>query len=96
MGNLSNFDKESTLSILADQHRQVWKGGEDVPGGTKLSTMVFENRLSFTISEVAYSLGVSQKSVERLVKRGEIKSKRVGRRVLIPRSDIEAWLNQKE
>lgn len=51
----------------------------------------FENRICLSISETAGVLGVSQKTVERMVKRGELKSKRVGRRVLILRSAIEAW-----
>lgn len=56
----------------------------------------FENRICLTINEFAVGVGLSPKSVERLIKRGEIRSKRVGRRVLIPAAAIEAWLTQKE
>lgn len=57
---------------------------------------LFLNRICLTINEFAVQSGLSPKSVERLIKRKELQVRRVGRRVLIPMSAIEAWLNEKE
>jgi len=76
-------------------HRNRWRANQPSLRSTPSAThAIFENRICFTISEVAHALGLSAKSVERLIKRGELRVKRAGRRVLVPRSDIEAWLNQ--
>jgi excisionase family DNA binding protein len=55
---------------------------------------IFDNRICLTITEFAVRAGVSPKSVERLIKRGELHAKKLGRRVLIPTSAIEAWLKK--
>lgn len=47
----------------------------------------------FSSSDLAHWLGISIRSVERMLKRGEIRYKKVGRRVVIPVSAVEAWLN---
>lgn len=52
-----------------------------------------ENRVSFSRDEVARQLGVSRDSVARAIRRGEIKVIHFGRRVLIPRSELERLLN---
>jgi excisionase family DNA binding protein len=51
-----------------------------------------ENRVSLSRDEVAQRLGVSRDSVIRAIKRGEIKAVRFGRRVLIPRSELDRVL----
>jgi len=51
-----------------------------------------EDRLSFSKDEVARQLGVSRDSVTRAIQRGEIKPIHFGRRVLIPRSELERLL----
>ncbi len=50
----------------------------------------------FTVSEVAVILRVSVRTIDRMLKRGEIQYKKSGRRVLIPVSAVEAWLNEKD
>jgi excisionase family DNA binding protein len=51
-----------------------------------------ESRLSFSKQEVARRLGVSKDSVDRAIRRGEIKAIRFGRRVLIPKSSLDRLL----
>lgn len=86
--------KEAVLELV-EKRQQLW-AQQQVNSHQVKSLQVFENRICLTISETAYALGLSPKTVERLVKKGKLLSKRVGRRVLIFRSGIEAWLNQKE
>jgi len=83
------------MNVLTALHRKRWEAAQEPPKTETVQPKFFDNRISLSISETAYALGISPRTVERLVAKGEIKSKRVGRRVLIPRSDIEAWLNQK-
>ena len=51
-------------------------------------------KLSLTISEAAESLGLSVRTIEQLVRMGQLPVVRVGRRVLIPVKALSAWLDQ--
>ena len=57
---------------------------------------MFENRVAFSISEASYLLGVSQRTVERLIQLGELNTRKAGRRRLIPKDELGAWLNREE
>lgn len=88
-------NKASMASVaIVDEHRARWASqrltSESSPSRTSL---LFENRMCLSISEVAYALGLSSRMVERLIQRGELRAKAVGRRRIVLRSDIEAWLN---
>lgn len=48
--------------------------------------------LTATVKEVAVLLGVSDSTVYRMVRADAIPYKRVGRRILIPRVELAAWL----
>ena len=50
-----------------------------------------EPSLLLTVGEAASSLRVSTRTVVRLVKRGELKSIRIGRRVLLPRDSLKEF-----
>ena len=50
-------------------------------------------RLAFSLRETADMLGVSEKSVRRLISRGLLRSSRALRHLLIPRKEIERFLN---
>lgn len=50
-------------------------------------------RLAFSVAETASILGVSEKSVRRLISRGLLRSSRALRHLLIPRKEIERFLN---
>jgi len=88
-------DSSSAIADLTVRYQRNWKAAHiELQRPYCELNQFFENRICLTISETAFALGLSPKSVERLVKRGELRSKRAGRRILISRSDIEAWLNQ--
>ena len=89
--------ESSERLLLIEKHREAagqTDGSQSQP--EKHCEKFFDNRISITITEFAARSGLSTKSVERMIKREEIQAKRVGRRVLIPMSAIEAWLNSKE
>lgn len=50
-------------------------------------------RLAFSVAETAVLLGVSEKSVRRLISRGVLGCSRALRHLLIPRKEIERFLN---
>lgn len=49
-------------------------------------------RATLSADEVAALLGVDRKSVYAAAARGELPSRRVGRRVIFPRAALLAWL----
>lgn len=51
-----------------------------------------EDRLTFSRDELAQKLGVSRDSVIRAIAKGKIKTIRFGRRVLIPKSEVDRLL----
>lgn len=53
-------------------------------------------RLAFTLREAAASIGLGLRTVEDLVARGEIPTKTVGRRRVIPVAALEEWLARTE
>lgn len=91
--------KSSEISLI-EKHRNAHlqkeekypKGDEPLGNGHKL----FENRHAFSVSEVAFMVGVSQRSIDRLIKQGELRSLKIGRRKVIPKTDFEAWLHSRE
>jgi excisionase family DNA binding protein len=87
---------QSVLEALAERHRRQMALSTPPAGRQPRAFEFIENRISFSVTEFAAHTGLSPKSVERMIKRGEIQAKRVGRRVLIPTKAIEAWLHQSE
>jgi excisionase family DNA binding protein len=49
--------------------------------------------LALSIQDTAKQLSVSPQSVRKLIERGELKTRRVGVRVLIPRTELERFLS---
>ena len=50
-------------------------------------------RLGYSVKETAGTLGISDKTVRRLIQEGRIPAVRIGsRRLLVPRSAILRWL----
>lgn len=100
MGEQSMANKptsNSDMHALVDQYRQSAVVSAPVqPKRQEEVSSIFENKIALSITETAVSLGISTKSVERMIKRGELRSKNVGRRVLISRLALEEWLNRKE
>ena len=50
-------------------------------------------RLAYSIDEAAEALSLSRSAVKLLLNTGEIKSRKVGRRVLIPRHALDDFLS---
>ena len=50
--------------------------------------------LTYTVDEVAEILGISRSATYECIARGEIPAKRLGRRVVVVRSTLEAFLAQ--
>jgi excisionase family DNA binding protein len=48
--------------------------------------------VTMTVEEAAAAIGISRASTYNGIKRGEIPSLRIGRRVVIPRARFNAWL----
>ncbi|RME09326.1 MAG: DNA-binding protein [Aquificota bacterium] len=53
----------------------------------------FQGKAVLSVEELATYLGVSRGTAYGLVHRGQIRFKRVGRRILIPLSAVEEFLN---
>jgi excisionase family DNA binding protein len=48
--------------------------------------------LAYSVEDAAKQLSVSSQSVRRLIDRGELKARRVGTRVIVPKNELERWL----
>lgn len=53
-------------------------------------------RRTYTVREVAASLGVGTRHVERMCQSGELRHVRLGRRILIPADALDALLTEAE
>lgn len=51
------------------------------------------DRPTLSVAETATLLGISRWLVQQAVRDGSLPSVRVGRRILIPRSRLQAWLD---
>ncbi len=49
-------------------------------------------RLAFPVGEAALLLGIGKTKTRELIGSGELRSIRTGRRLLVPRSEIEAYI----
>jgi excisionase family DNA binding protein len=81
-----NNDAADTPAVTAEPKRvNVVVPGENKEGSP---------RLAFTIQETANILGVSSKTVYRLIERVLLKSSKALRHKLIPRTEIERFLKE--
>jgi excisionase family DNA binding protein len=53
------------------------------------------DRLTYTITEVAEALGVSEHHIRNLCQRGELPTLRLGRRILVPRRALQVMIEEK-
>jgi excisionase family DNA binding protein len=51
-------------------------------------------RLAFSVKETAAMLGLSEKTIRRLIARGLLRSSRALRHLLIPKKEIDRFLDQ--
>ena len=50
------------------------------------------DRRTYSVEEVAEILGISRNSAYAAVSNGELKSVRIGRRIIIPKTEVDALL----
>ncbi len=48
--------------------------------------------LAYSVEDAAKQLSVSSQSIRRLIDRGELKARHVGTRVIVPKNELERWL----
>lgn len=70
-------------------------GGAPTPGDRSAGAVITTgpDRLTLTVEEAAATLGISRASAYEAVRRGEIPSIRIGRRVLVPRVRLDRLLS---
>ncbi len=51
------------------------------------------NKEFYTIQELSILLGLSDNSIRMRIKRGQLKAKKLGKRVLIPKSEVDKLIN---
>lgn len=91
--------KSRSIETLVETYRGYAVDQEAKPSSESTISRVplfFENRIALSISEAAFMLGISTRTVERLIQKKELNTKRVGRRLLISKDELGAWLNRKE
>lgn len=54
--------------------------------------VVSDHRIALSVSDAAAALGISRPTMYTLMHRADFPVVRVGRRVLIPKAALEAWL----
>ena len=57
-----------------------------------MQTKTDEPKLAYGVRELAELLGVSHLTLREAIRRGDIKSCRIGRRIIIPRAAVDNWL----
>lgn len=55
-----------------------------------------DERKAMTVDEAAYELGISRNVAYAAVRKGEIPSIKIGKRIIIPRAAFERMLSQAE
>ncbi|WP_347358441.1 helix-turn-helix domain-containing protein [Bdellovibrio sp.] len=60
------------------------------------ATSIFEKKIGYSVNEAAYALGLSEKTIRRAIRGGELVSSRIGSKIVIQLKNIEAWLTNKE
>jgi excisionase family DNA binding protein len=66
-----------------------------VPMTTRPDESQAAARLTYTVEEVARLLGISRNSAYEAVRRGEIPTIRIGRRILVPRNRLDDLLESR-
>lgn len=82
--------QEGVAGFLPGSREPAHPPDEGVPFVEEFS----RGRLAFSVRETALSLGVSEKTVRRLIDRRLLRVSRALRHILIPRTEIERFLRQ--
>jgi excisionase family DNA binding protein len=49
---------------------------------------------AYTVRDAAQRVGISEVQLRRIIKRGELKTRRVGRRILVTADALREWMNE--
>lgn len=63
-----------------------------VTSASRLTVDDLDSRITLTVEEVASLLGLGRTAAYEAARRGEIPTRRLGRRVLVPVPAFQAWL----
>lgn len=77
-------------SLQPDRHTHPLDPDHPSPAATP-DRSVFRGRLGISVEEFAEAVGISRTSAYLAVQRGEVPSKMIGRRRIIPISALDAW-----
>ena len=82
---------------LPGAHKSVTHVSRPVtPGATVRDTIGDEQRVTYSVDEVAAILGISRSAVYDCIARGEIPAKRLGRRLVVVRAALETFLSESD
>lgn len=56
----------------------------------------FDMKIGYSVNEAAHALGLSEKTIRRAIRGGDLISSRIGSKIVIQLKNIEAWLTKKE
>jgi excisionase family DNA binding protein len=85
----SNPPLQDAQTLLENTRRR-----DDAPIIAKIEHNAVPPRLAFSVKETAGMLGVSEKTVHRLIARGLLRPSRALRHLLIPKTEIEKFLDR--
>ena len=64
-------------------------GGNPLFGG--FDSLVTRDKFLYSYKEAAQSLGICERSLRHIVRRGDLQTRRIGKRVLIPREALRRY-----
>jgi excisionase family DNA binding protein len=56
---------------------------------------VGDQPLTYSVPEAAALLGISSWAAYEAIKRGELPARKIGRRIVVPKIQLDAWLSAK-
>ena len=85
------MDRFLAARLRAEGQRLTKERGE---GEASTASPIFDNKLVWTVNDVAKELFCSTRHVKRLVSRNEIPYSRIGRLVRFSPSQVHSWLSK--
>ena len=85
-----------TVTDLIDHHLNSVASNSRLDKTSHRDTFFDKELRCLSVSEVAHYSGLSPKTIERLIKAGTMRAKKVGRRMVIPLTAYELWLQETE
>ena len=67
--------------------------GSQRPNPTQLSNEIATDRLGYSIEEFAERVGIGRTLAYQAAVRGEIPTRRIGRRLIVPKAALDAWFS---